>query len=120
MLQYARPEIMFVLPLDLGHSQQTIDQLPVTACTSIACRCFVFDNIFALEFSGAIHGDQPTAEVTENPENASDNSGSNLTHSAWSCTQSLEHLTDEFAVMPFFVFDDLDTSSFVQIGDRMP
>ena len=117
MPQYAGSEIMFVFPLNLGHSQQTIDELRVTAGTSIARGCFVFDDIFTLEFSGAIHGDQPTAKVTQNSEYASDDSGWDFSLSVWSGAEAPEHFTNELSMMPLLAFNRFDSYALFRVGN---
>jgi hypothetical protein len=58
--------------------------------------------------------------VTKKAERLSDHQRSHVTMPAGSCLQAGEHLSNELAMVPLFVFDLFDANSFVRIDDGTP
>jgi hypothetical protein len=55
--------------------------------------------------------------MTENPQNPSDKLSAHFTRLTWSGIQTGKHLANEFAMMPFLVFDLFNTPPFLRIAD---
>lgn len=118
--QHLCAEILFVLPLDLGHGEQTIDELVASATGRILGRMFILDNIAAFEFTRAVHGEQPSRNVTEHLKRSSDDAGANLSRRIGQSAESGKHFSDEASMMPFLIFDLVDMSTFLGIRNGMP
>jgi hypothetical protein len=111
MTQHTSAKIVFVLPFNFSHHEETVDQIFTTAPDRMARGSFVFDNVSTFEPSGAVHGRKPAAQMAQQSEHAAHHGCSYLTHLKWTSAQAREHLTDEFAMLPLLRFDDLNPSS---------
>src|SRR6185436_7026812 len=116
MRQHARAEVVLVFPLDLGHSQKTVDQILASAANGMARGSLVFNDISTLEPARAVHRSEPATEVTHQPEHPAHQRCSYLAHLVWTAAQALKHLSNQFAVMPLFLFDGPDASAFVRVA----
>jgi len=120
MSQYARTEVVFVLPLNFCHRQQTVDQIRPTTTERVARSGFILNNVPTLQPARAIHRRKPPAQVTHQSEHSAHHRRPYLSHLVWTSAETVEHLADQFAVMPLLVFNLLDACSFFGITDRMP
>ena len=120
MAQHTTAEVMLVFPLDLRHRQKTVDQIRTPTGECVTRRRFILNDISTLEPPGAVHRRKPTAQVTHESEHAPDHRRSYFPHFVWTSTQALEHLADEFTMMPFLVFDLLDLPPLLAVDDRVP
>ena len=117
MAQHARTKVMFVLPLDFRHRQQTINQVHSTALACITCGSLILDNVFAFEPAGAVHRRKPAAHVTQETECSTDDCRAQFASFVWSSAEILQHLADQTPVMPFLVFDRFDSRSFFGVAE---
>ena len=101
MTQHTTAKVMLVFPFDFRHGQKTVDQILTPAGECMTRRHLVLDNIPALESSRAVHRREPTAQVTHESEHASDHCRSYFADLVWTSAETLEHLADEFPVVPF-------------------
>jgi len=58
--------------------------------------------------------------MTQNSDGSSNERCSNFESFTWAGIQTCQHFTDEFAVMPFFIFDSFDSRAFFRITYRLP
>jgi hypothetical protein len=120
MKQYARAKVLLVFPLNFGHGQQAVGQVFAATIVSVPRRSFIFANVPAFQPARAIHGSQPTHDVTEQAEHTSDNLGTNLSLPVGPYAQTLEHLSHELAMMPLFVFNLSNVDPFIFVDNGMP
>src|SRR5689334_951827 len=113
-------KVLFVFPLDFSHGQQALDEFGLAATNRVARRIFVFDNVAAFELSRAIHWRKPSANETKKLKGSTDDRSTDLPPWIGRRTEFQQHLTDKSSMMPFFLFDLMNTRAFVRIADRMP
>src|SRR2546428_3197313 len=120
MPQDTGPEVLFVVPLDLGHREQTVRELGPTGAYRQARRDLVFHDVPALQSAGAVHGRQPAGHMAEQRERASHRAGPSLAGWGRLPPDPGEHAADQLAVMPFLLLDLTDPRSFIRIPDGFP
>ena len=104
-----------MFPFNFGHRKKAVDEFFVVGVTRITRSGFVFTNVVTLQTARAIHRRQPTHQMTKYAEHTSQKISPKLTQLPWLRTELLEHLTDQLAMMPLFVFDLPNSMSLLRI-----
>ncbi len=118
--QYFAAKVLLVLPFDLGHGEQAIDELMPAASCGIFRRVFVLHNVIAFEFTGSVHGQQPSRDMTQRLKRSANDNSSNLSPRVRRRAKSRQHFSDEPPMMPFLIFNGLDALPLLGIRNRMP
>ena len=116
MTQHARTKVTFVLPFDFRHREQTIDQVRPTALARITSGRFVLDNVSTFKPARTVHRRKPTGNVTQQTKRSANHCGAQFAPFVWSSAETLQHLTNQFAMMPLFVFDLFNLRSIVGVA----
>src|SRR5688572_33428628 len=58
-------EVVLMLPLHIRHREKAVHIFRPAATERIPRRVFIFANVAALQLSGAVHGNQPAAHMTD-------------------------------------------------------
>src|SRR6185369_15135522 len=120
MTQHTHAKVVLVFPLHFRHCQQAVDQVFTPAGMCVTRRRLILDDVAALEPPGAVHRRKPATQVTHESEHTPDDGGAYFAHFPWSSAEAREHLADELPVLPFFVFDLLDSPALIRVADRVP
>src|SRR5215211_1358810 len=83
-------------------------------------RGFILNNISTLEPARSIHWRKPAADMTHQSKHPSNHRRSYFAHLVWTSPETLQHLPNQFSVLPLLVFDGVDASSFFRFAHRMP
>src|SRR5260370_5632172 len=113
----ARSKVKFMVPLDLGHFQQAVDQVKATAVSRIARGGFVFSDVATLKLSRAVHRRQPARDVAQQTQSAANDRGADLAAFAGSGAKAGKHFTHEFAMAPLVLLDLPDRFSLNRLVD---
>src|SRR6185295_316427 len=120
MTEHAGAKVMLVVPLHFRHRQKTVDQICTAAVKRVTRSRLILNDVSTLEPPGAVHRRKPTTQVTHEPKYAAHDRCSYFPHFVWTSTEALEHLADEFTVMPSLVLDLFNPPALFGIADRMP
>ncbi len=113
----ARSKVKFMVPLDLGHFQQAVDQVKATAVSRIARGGFVFSDVATLKLSRAVHRRQPARDVAQQTQSAANDRGADLAAFAGSGAKAGKHFTHEFTMAPLVLLDLPDRFSLIRLTD---
>lgn len=113
-------EVPFVLPLDFGHVQKTVDECGVTARRRVTRGVLVLTHVAALEAPRAVHRQEPTADGTEHPKRLANDLKDPLPGTAGACSEPTKHLADQLAMVPFLTFNGADAVPFLGTRHRSP
>ena len=117
MLENTRSKILFVVPFDLGHFQKAFNEIDLAAITRVSRGGFIFPDISAFEFPGAIHGNQPTHHMTKHTQGPADNRGAHLAIFVWAAAKLVKHLADDLTVTPFIFLDGANRFALILAAD---
>jgi len=107
-------KVVFVIPLDLRHRQETFDELRAAAVLRVFGGVFVFHNVPPFQLSGTIHWGKPSRQVTEKLQSPADQSRSNLPAFVGSCAKSGQHFTHKPSMVPLLLFDRSDAVTLIR------
>jgi hypothetical protein len=97
-----------VLPLDLGHRQDAVDHVELSAVAREDRGLFVLDDVAAFQPARAVHRREPAADAAEDADRAPDAPEDHFADAAGLSAELPEQSADQFAVMPLLRFDLLD------------
>ena len=111
---------ILVVPLDLGHREQAIDEIGASAPVGEPRRQLVLADVAALEPTRAVHRQEPPGEVAEEAECPADQGGAHFEPESRSCPERAEDLAHEAPVMPLLFLDRSDARAVVAFARGAP
>src|SRR6266849_6545341 len=120
MAQHLVPEGKLVLPFDLGHRQQTVDQLLMIRIEGVRRRVFVFDDVSSLEQPRSVHRKEPSRNVAEDSRRAADDPEDDFASPIRGGAEAAKHFADQFTMVPLLSLDDADAFALGKIADAVP
>jgi [acyl-carrier-protein] S-malonyltransferase len=113
-------KIGLVVPLHLGHVQETLDEVFAPASRGVPRGALVFEDVPAFQSSGAVHRQKPPADVTESSQGPADREEDGFAQRERLRAELQQDAAHEPPVMPLLVLDLPDAGALGLITHAFP